>query len=83
MSCLLSNTSKSLECWLRLGMWFCTSGTNAFDKLGIWEFGNLEGGRGGRGRRGGEIWNEQGGRQVEPVQLSVLLSNFFKVIFGI
>lgn len=34
-------------------MWFCTSGTNAFDKLGIWEFGNLEGGRGGRGRRGG------------------------------
>ena len=35
-------------------MWFCTSGTNAFDKLGIWEFGNLEGGSGGRGRRGGK-----------------------------
>lgn len=60
-------------------MWFCTSGTNAFDKLGIWEF---EGGKGEKGG-GGERWNEQGGRQVEPVQLSVLLSNFFKVISGI
>ena len=54
--------------------------------LTSWEFGNLgiwrgEVGEGGEG--GGEIWNEQGGRQVEPVQLSVLLSNFFKVIFGI
>ena len=51
MSCLLSNTSKSLECWLRLGMWFCTSGTNAFDKLGIWEFG---GGKWGKGEKGGK-----------------------------
>lgn len=31
-------------------MWFCTSGTNAFDKLGIWEFG---GGKWGKGEKGG------------------------------
>ena len=54
MSCLLSNTSKSLECWLRLGMWFCTSGTNAFDKLGIWEFGGGKWGKGGKGEKGGK-----------------------------
>ena len=33
-------------------MWFCTSGTNAFDKLGIWRGEVGEGG--GRGRRGGK-----------------------------
>lgn len=51
MSCLLSNTFKRLGCWLRLGMWFCTSGTNAFDELGIWR---KEGGKGGKGGRGGK-----------------------------
>ena len=53
MSCLLSNTSKSLECWLRLGMWFCTSGTNASDKLGFWELGGGKWGKGGKGERKG------------------------------
>lgn len=32
-------------------MWFCTSGTNAFDELGIWR---KEGGKGGKGGRGGK-----------------------------
>lgn len=35
-------------------MWFCTSGTNAFDELEIWR---EEGGKGGK-------TEEQGGRQV-------------------
>ena len=35
-------------------MWFCTSGTNAFDKLGIWEFGGGKWGKGGKGEKGGE-----------------------------
>ena len=53
MSCLLSNTFKRLGCWLRLGMWFCTSGTNTFDELGIWR---EEGGEGGeRGKGGGKM----------------------------
>ena len=60
MSYLLSNTFKSLGCWLRLGMWFCTSGTNAFDELGIWR---EEGGQGGERGKGGKT-EEQGGRQV-------------------
>lgn len=34
-------------------MWFCTSGTNAFDKLGIWEFGGGKWGKGGKGEKGG------------------------------
>lgn len=30
-------------------MWFCTSGTNASDKLGFWEFGGEKWGKGGKG----------------------------------
>ena len=33
-------------------MWFCTSGTNAFDKLGIWEFEGGKGEKGGGGKDG-------------------------------
>ena len=68
-------------------MWFCTSGTNAFDELGIWrEEGG--GGRGGKGEGGGKDgMNRVGDKEfktvVEPVQLSVLMSNFLKVILWI
>ena len=67
-------------------MWFCTSGTNAFDELGIWR---EEGGEGEeRGEGGGKDgMNRVGDKEfktvVEPVQLSVLMSNFLKVILWI
>lgn len=65
-------------------MWFCTSGTNAFDELEIWR---EEGGKGGKGGRGGRQKNRVGDKYiktvVEPVQLSVLMSNFLKVILWI
>lgn len=32
-------------------MWFCTSGTNAFDELGIWRKEGKEGGERGKGGR--------------------------------
>ena len=38
-------------------MWFCTSGTNAFDELGILR---EEGGKGGKGGRGGRRKNRVG-----------------------
>ena len=41
-------------------MWFCTSGTNAFDELGIWREEGKEGGERGKGGK----TEEQGGRQV-------------------
>ena len=41
-------------------MCFCTSGTNAFDELGIWREEGKEGGERGKGGK----TEEQGGRQV-------------------
>lgn len=67
-------------------MWFCTSGTNTFDELGIWR---EEGGEGGeRGKGGGKdgmnrVGNKEFKTVVEPVQLSVLMSNFLKIILWI
>ena len=43
-------------------MWFCTSGTNAFDDLGIWR--EEGGGRGERGK-GGEGGKGEGGGKME------------------
>ena len=57
-----------------------------------WKFRGRRGGRGGKGEggeggRGGRRKNRVGDKQfkavVEPVQLSVLMSNFLKVILWI
>lgn len=61
-------------------MWFCTSGTNTFDELGIWR---EEGGEGGGKDGMNRVGNKEFKTVVEPVQLSVLMSNFLKVILWI
>ena len=52
-----------------------------------WEFGGRRGRKGGKGGRGGRPKNRVGDKSfktvVEPVQLSVLMSNVLKVIFWI
>ena len=45
-------------------MWFCTSGTNAFDELGIWREEGKEGGERGKGEDVRTGWETSSLRQL-------------------